>query len=347
MAVGLLYSLWSERPAWSDLALLLVLAVAVRLTWQGWAVAAPAPLRWPALAFGAAHVLTAALSTDTATSWRAVVGLAAYGLVFMLAGNVLAAGVTRGQLYRALVLTAQVLVAAMLAGWLADGARLWGYRVRFEANNTAALMALLLMPALVVGECRRLVIGQAVAVAWLTASRSGALGMLAGLVTAAPLATVPARYWRWGVVIGLVLMLALASRAGRDLLTANGRAEMWTVAGRMFADSPLWGQGPNTYKAHWLAAGPWEYAFGHAHNLYLNVAAETGMIGLAAGGWLMWAVLRSLSSAGSMSGSMWPRAALAATVALLAHSLGDTPTTAPYIVVAWLALVRIGLHEPA
>lgn len=354
LAVALLYSLWSARPLWSDVALTLVLALAVRCTWR----ARPVPLARPALAFAAAYALSAAFSADPLTSWRAVLGVVAYGLLYLLVGNLLTLGVRRAALYRALVLTAQVLVIAAAAGWLLDGAPLVGYRLRVENVNSFALVNLLLMPALLVGELRGLVIVEALAVAWLSASRSGAAGLVAGLASIATSGagrSSAARVPRWLLAaLGLVLVLGLAARA--DLLLSNGRSEMWAVAARMFADSPLVGQGPDTFKAHWLAGGPRTHAFGHAHNLYLNLAAETGALGLAAGAWLVGAVLHALSRAGSigskrgsMSGSMWSAAALAATVSLLALSIGDVPTTAPYITATWLALVACGLvpDEPA
>lgn len=358
LAVGLLYTLWSARPLWSDVALLCVLAVAVRLTWQGWAVAAPPALRWPALAFGAAHALSAVFSTDPLTSWRVVIGLAAYALVFALAGNVLAAGVSRGTLYRALVLAAAPLLIGLAVVWVADGMQLVGYRVRYENANSHALLNLLLFPALLTGELRGLVWALSMGIVWLTGSRGGMVGLAAGLVTTGP-ATLRRH---WALVAGLALTAALSlsprlvtvpgdPAPHLDAFSSNGRADLWREAGKMWADSPWMGQGPNTYKAWWVAsevkARRGYVDFGHAHNLYLNMAAEVGVIGLAAGAWLLFVILRSLARRGSMSGSMWAWAALAATAALLAHSLADTPTTAPYLTMAWLALVRCGLHEPA
>ena len=338
LAVALLYSLWSARPLWSDLALLLVLVWAVRRTWRGWP---PASLLLPALAFLDAFALAALFSSDPLTSWRTVLGVVAYGLIYVLVGNLRALGVSRGELYRGLVIAAQILVAVMVAGWLAEGAPLYGYRLRVENVNSFALLNLLLMPALVVGELRGLVLAEAVIVAWLSGSRSGVGGLVAGLVMLGGV-RLP-RWARVGLALTLLLALvALVARGSADLLGSSGRSEMWAVAWEMFTASPLVGQGPSTYKAAWMAANPAAFDSGHAHNLYLNVAAETGLVGLAAGAWLIVALLRSLSR------SLWARAALAGTVGLLILSLGDVPTTAPYIVVTWLVLVQLGTdHEPA
>lgn len=337
-AVGMLYTLWSARPLWSDLALTVLLAIVVIVTWKPGTID-PRHLSLPALAFLAAWVLAALFAPQQLVAWRSVLGLVAYGLVWLLLGNLLAHGVTRSELYRALLLAAQVVTVPLALVWLADGARLWGYRVRFETNNSAALAVLMLMPALIVGERRALVVGESGVLLWLSASRSGALG-LAGAVGATVLrGRAGQRWWPLLVIVGLVLGVGLAARG--DLLAVNERGRLWGVAARMAAASPLVGQGPNSYKGWWLAADDSAYFFGHAHNLALNLLAETGVLGLAAGAWLAGALLLALARRGS---SPWAVAALAATVGLLAHSVGDVPTTQPYITVAWLALVRMGLE---
>jgi hypothetical protein len=262
-----------------------------------------------------------------------VLGLVGYGLVWMLAGNLLAHGVERRDLYRALVLTAHVILAAVLTQWLLDGARLWGYRVRVETSNSLTLYALLLLPALATGELRGLVLVESLAVGWLSASRAALAGLASGLLTT--------RRGAW-LAAGLVASLLVAVLARRDVLIGNGRAEMWRMAGQMVLASPLVGQGPNTFKSWWLADGPRYMAFGHAHNLYLNLAAETGLVGLAAGAWLGGALLRRLVA---NVGGPWQRAALGATAALLVASLADVPTTAPYVTTAWLVVVRLGLGD--
>ncbi len=326
-AVAMLYTLWSTRPLWSDIALLLVLIIATAATWKG--TLPPRHLSLPALAFLGAFVLSAVFAPDTLTAWRSVLGVAAYGLVFLLLGNLLAQGVTRGELYLGLVIAAQVLMAAWAANWLMDGAPLIGYRLRYDNTNSAALSVLLLMPALIVGERRRLMVGQSAAVLWLSASRAGALGLAAAMGTAVLRRSTLARQ-RWVLVV-------LAGAVGLGLL---GRSDL--LAEQMVAASPLVGQGPNAYKGWWLAADDSLFYFGHAHNLALNLLAETGWVGLAAGAWLIVALLWVLAR---RRRSLWALAALAATVGLLAHSLGDVPTTQPYITVTWLALVRMGLAD--
>lgn len=62
------------------------------------------------------------------------------------------------------------------------------------------------------------------------------------------------------------------------------RLAHWAAAGRMFAAAPLLGIGPGNYAAAYPAyrLPRWEEPLGHAHNIYLNVLAESGIIGFAA-----------------------------------------------------------------
>jgi O-antigen ligase len=62
------------------------------------------------------------------------------------------------------------------------------------------------------------------------------------------------------------------------------RVAHWVAAQRMWALAPWLGVGPGNYAQIYpqVRLPQWEDALGHAHNIYLNVAAETGLIGLAA-----------------------------------------------------------------
>ena len=62
------------------------------------------------------------------------------------------------------------------------------------------------------------------------------------------------------------------------------RVAHWVAAQRMWALAPWLGVGPGNYAQVYpqVRLPQWEDALGHAHNIYLNVAAETGLIGLAA-----------------------------------------------------------------
>ena len=60
------------------------------------------------------------------------------------------------------------------------------------------------------------------------------------------------------------------------------RLAFWTAAGRMFAANPIGGVGLGNYEIRYadFNVGAWPDPLGHAHNFYLNLAAETGLVGL-------------------------------------------------------------------
>jgi len=62
------------------------------------------------------------------------------------------------------------------------------------------------------------------------------------------------------------------------------RMAHWQAAWRMFSDRPWLGVGIGNYEPVYpaYALEGWPLALGHAHNYYLNIAAEAGLVGLAA-----------------------------------------------------------------
>lgn len=82
------------------------------------------------------------------------------------------------------------------------------------------------------------------------------------------------------------------------------RMAHWLAAIGMFSDHPWLGVGIGNYPVAYpqYALGRWREALGHAHNYYLNIAAEAGVIGLGAYLFLFgacfvqaWRVIRRLS----------------------------------------------------
>ncbi|MGE5691565.1 MAG: O-antigen ligase family protein, partial [Pseudomonadota bacterium] len=75
--------------------------------------------------------------------------------------------------------------------------------------------------------------------------------------------------------------------AGADLggrlssASGNGRADYWRVAAHEVRAEPLLGGGAGSYGRWWLLQRPTAFAARDAHNLYLEVLAELGPVGLA------------------------------------------------------------------
>jgi putative inorganic carbon (HCO3(-)) transporter len=166
---------------------------------------------------------------------------------------------------------------------------------------------------------------------------------------------------RWWLVIplgcGLALMVAgmiwlgfrqLQHPSHGSILTA--RRDFWLTAWRAFQSSPLWGTGPFTYGTQYMKYNsvPPGWPFAHAHNYLFNLAAETGLIGLASAGWLIVAILRAL-------GQSWQRASREHRLLMVgcagslagcaAHNLADTILTMPTIVLTIVAVLAVALVD--
>lgn len=104
------------------------------------------------------------------------------------------------------------------------------------------------------------------------------------------------------------------------------RLAHWVAALRMFVLAPWLGVGPGNYEAVYPAVRLplWEEPLGHAHNIYLNVLAETGVIGFAAflilwGTAVAWVWRGTRAAAWPGRHRAWGRALAAGLLGVLAH----------------------------
>lgn len=242
-------------------------------------------------------------------------------------------------------------VAGSSLGWLllpALALALWGHgrRLRRSAALTAMLLAVVVL---------------------LSQSRGAWMGLL--FAAAAVLAL---RWPRWRTIFLTALALGLAaalligparvahvvlpdSAAGETSVnTLPGRLELWQRALVMLHDSGMTGIGPGQFESVARVLYPPFYigmqgAFYHTHNLYLQMALDFGVLGLAAFAALLMGMAASL-----VAGlAAWPQltgqdrslAALAAgifgsLIALAAHGLLDSPQVpAPSY---WLIFALLG-----
>ncbi len=152
-------------------------------------------------------------------------------------------------------------------------------------------------------------------------------------------------------VIGLgLLMVTWGARANRSA-SDQGRLDTWRSAVEMAEDHPLTGVGPGLFGRTLRAYRDPELAqdkLVSAHNLPLNVLAETGVPGLlillTVAAQLLRAWWRTWSAA-DRTRRVWLEAALAALAAYAVHSLVDTfPLTSS--VLPLLIVVAYTLAEP-
>ena len=148
------------------------------------------------------------------------------------------------------------------------------------------------------------------------------------------------RTWPW-LAVGLVAgagALAAASRipslaARFDLFGATGvfRLNLWQSALNMFIDHPWLGVGLDNflylYRGRYILDAAWqEPNLNHPHNIFLDFATRLGILGLLAGGWLIWEAFRAVRHSVARSDAQWlPVAAglAGALAAMLAHGLVD------------------------
>lgn len=133
------------------------------------------------------------------------------------------------------------------------------------------------------------------------------------------------------------------------------RIAHWVAAQRMWAQSPWFGVGPGNYAVVYpsVRLPQWEEALGHAHNTYLNVLGESGLVGLIAYAalWTTTAVwVWRRAHAGTRDGSAGGRWLAAVAIGVLGlvfhlsvHNLVDNLFVRGMVVYIglWLALVHI------
>ncbi len=163
------------------------------------------------------------------------------------------------------------------------------------------------------------------------------------------------------VVLGAVMFVSwigvqqvLARFAGIQTLevSAGKRAAMRQDTWRLFLDHPVLGTGLGTFE---IVFPPYDSVYdgkiaNHAHNDYLEVLAETGIVGGLCCLWFLWVVLlqalKGMVELGETFGSALNLAGLVACSGILVHSLVDFNLHIPanallFFVSAHMAAVRL------
>lgn len=179
---------------------------------------------------------------------------------------------------------------------------------------------------------------------WRTWSLPILLGSLAVMVLLAVLFVEPVRD------------RVLSMFVGRQDSSNNFRINVWAAVMEMIRDRPILGIGPgnNAFnKIYPLYMRP-RYSALSAYSVLLEVAVETGFLGLACFLWLLlvtfnqgWLQLRRLRELGSRE-AFWLMGAIATLLGLLAHGAFDTVLYRPQVnSLWWLAIALItSYHSP-
>ena len=120
----------------------------------------------------------------------------------------------------------------------------------------------------------------------------------------------------------------------------SGRLSFWEKAITIFRSSPVYGTGFNTY-SRIIMRNPDQRTWWYAHNCYLQLAAETGILGLACFLWLAFILLGQGLKYCNQIKELWPLSFLQGTVSglfgfLVQSSLDNTFYTVQLGALMWL-----------
>jgi O-antigen ligase len=329
------------------------------------------PLDWPVALFAGATVLSlVSLLGFGADADAQLVGLlkAAGGfLVFFLTAQSLR---ERRDLWLVLgaILATSVIQAVAAIIPIVSGVEHVSVSTRPSGTTTDANLfagyLLLIIPmaiALAVATRRRTTIAAALAATTVygaalvaTLSRSGLLGLLAGTVTL--VALLPEKRKRIGVISGALIVASFAAGLVGPFADrlAGTEAQMTTLAGRL----PIWGAAFQIFTQHFVfGAGVgnfghaiWDLRLSHAHNLLLNIAAERGILGLAAFCLVIAALFQTLArSFRNSRGGMYrilTAGLIASFIAFFVHSLVDASYYDYKILLLFWILVGVAATLP-
>ena len=146
-----------------------------------------------------------------------------------------------------------------------------------------------------------------------------------------------------------------------DNFSVVERVAHWVAAQRMWELAPWLGVGPGNYAVRYaeVRLPKWEEPLGHAHNIYLNVLGETGLVGLAAYVALLvtvivWTWRRLREAAGQASAdSRWYAALAVGVLGVMGHLCVHNTVDNLFVqgmvlqIGLWLALLHVPFAHQA
>jgi len=258
------------------------------------------------------------------------------GDVWLVVGAVLATGLLQSIETILPVVNGTVVVsdATRATGTVNEPNDFAGYLVLVGPLAVAAGLLLRNRWAVLVGSIGTLLFGAALVA---TLSRSGWLGIGIAVITLAVL--LPQRRRQVGLIGAAVLAVLLmgglagpiADRLGNQagsspLDTFMARVPIWTAAVGMTVSHPIFGVGVDNFQNFIDDFNP-DLGVNIAHNLFLNIAAERGLLGLATFVWLVVmlfkVLLRALAEAPRFPYRVLVAAIFASMLGFFAHSQFD------------------------
>jgi O-antigen ligase len=227
----------------------------------------------------------------------------------------------------------QVSEVTRASGTTVDGNLFAGFLVLIAPLVLAAALNIGRRPwFFILGGAATLLCGAAIAA---TLSRSGWLGMLAAILALAVL--LPGQRRRIAILTGGALLILLAAGLAGPIAdrlhaaegsagTLLGRLPVWWAALQMFAQHPAFGVGLQNFESVVGSYNP-SLHVNHAHNLFLNIGAERGILGLLTFSALVVVLFQTLrgvwTRARKFSDRTLAAGLIASFVAFLVHSMFD------------------------
>jgi hypothetical protein len=141
-------------------------------------------------------------------------------------------------------------------------------------------------------------------------------------------------------------MPAVVPRDDAEAPWVVGRLELWGAAVRLFAAHPLLGVGPDNFRHYYgaeLGLEGWDERV-QANNLYLEILADLGIIGVAAFAWVVGTALRGLALGTRDAVAIGVGLAL---LAFLIHGLLDAFLAfTPTLLLVWMLLGLAQAQKP-
>ena len=345
----------------------------------------------PLLGFAAALLVTALLSIDPFRSLGQWQSIAAGLLIVLMAAALVQGALSARRLVGIVLALGGLYMAwawwdaaRWYQSWLAAAPGQWIPQISFRlngSNNVAAYFNVLIFTSLAfLGSSRswggRLGWGAYLLSAFgllvLSSSRGGWVGAgvgglaLAGLWLAQSPQSFRDRvrnflrlrsFWIMAVVdmvvfigIGYWLLTVFDNHPTHGAALAS-RSEFWPAAWQGFLQSPLWGNGINTYPSFQMQiySYPPTPIYFHAHNQYLDILLGSGLLGAAAFAWLLLSLVKALwrnLSEKSLSERALIRGAMAALAAYMAHGIFDGLYRMPFASFSLMLILGAGLARP-
>jgi putative inorganic carbon (HCO3(-)) transporter len=156
------------------------------------------------------------------------------------------------------------------------------------------------------------------------------------------------------LLLGIILVPAFRDRvstifSGRGDSSNNFRMNVWTSVSQMIKDRPILGIGPgnNAFNKIYPLYMKSRYTALSAYSIWLEIAVETGIIGLASFVWLLivtfnqgYLQLKRLRENFNPE-AFWLMSAIAAMVGMLAHGCFDTVWYRPTTNMLWWFMVAL------